>query len=169
MSIGFCRASAGYGAVASTSSLTRLDDGELLLLATSHRPKTALADYRLRWGIETLFSALQTRGSTLNRPICAMPCSRGPGNTSSIQFGLSLMAVKPRVCAALVATSYGAPSAISPSELLNSIRHYAFGPVLRCLVWLQGYDRAIEALIRLRYVGFCHAVSFLQVRSGFGG
>jgi hypothetical protein len=44
---------------------TRLDDGELLILATNHRPKTALADYRLRWGIETLFAALKTRGFNL--------------------------------------------------------------------------------------------------------
>ena len=44
---------------------TRLDDGELLIVATNHRPKTALADYRLRWGIETLFAALKTRGFNL--------------------------------------------------------------------------------------------------------
>ena len=39
---------------------TRLEDGELLILATAHQPQTALADYRLRWGIETLFAALKT-------------------------------------------------------------------------------------------------------------
>jgi len=44
---------------------TRLEDGELLILATNHCPKTALADYRLRWGIETLFAALKTRGFNL--------------------------------------------------------------------------------------------------------
>jgi hypothetical protein len=44
---------------------TRLEDGELLIIATNHRPKTALADYRLRWGIETLFAALKTRGFNL--------------------------------------------------------------------------------------------------------
>ena len=44
---------------------TRLTDGELLILATSHRPKTALMDYRKRWGIETLFAALKTRGFNL--------------------------------------------------------------------------------------------------------
>ena len=44
---------------------TRLEDGELLILATAHRPQTALADYRLRWGIETLFAALKTRGFNL--------------------------------------------------------------------------------------------------------
>jgi hypothetical protein len=44
---------------------TRLDDGGLLILATNHCPKTALADYRLRWGIETLFAALKTRGFNL--------------------------------------------------------------------------------------------------------
>jgi hypothetical protein len=44
---------------------TRLDDGELLIIATDRQPKTALADYRLRWGIETLFAALKTRGFNL--------------------------------------------------------------------------------------------------------
>lgn len=44
---------------------TRLEDGELLIIATNRRPKTALIDYRLRWGIETLFAALKTRGFNL--------------------------------------------------------------------------------------------------------
>lgn len=44
---------------------TRLEDDELLILATNHDPHTALADYRLRWGIETLFAALKTRGFNL--------------------------------------------------------------------------------------------------------
>jgi hypothetical protein len=44
---------------------TRLEDGELLIIATNCRPKTALMDYRLRWGIETLFAALKTRGFNL--------------------------------------------------------------------------------------------------------
>ena len=35
------------------------------ILATHHAPQTALADYRLRWGIETLFAALKTRGFIL--------------------------------------------------------------------------------------------------------
>lgn len=44
---------------------TRLDDKELLIIATDQRPKTALADYAKRWGIETLFAALKTRGFNL--------------------------------------------------------------------------------------------------------
>jgi hypothetical protein len=44
---------------------TRLEDDELLILATDHRPQSALADYRLRWGIETLLAALKTRGFNL--------------------------------------------------------------------------------------------------------
>jgi len=44
---------------------TRLDDGELLIIATDRRPNNALADYALRWGIETLFAALKTRGFNL--------------------------------------------------------------------------------------------------------
>lgn len=44
---------------------TCLDDGERLIIATNRRPKTALTDYRLRWGIETLFATLKTRGFNL--------------------------------------------------------------------------------------------------------
>lgn len=44
---------------------TRLEDGELLILATGHCPQSALADYRLRGGIGTLFAALKTRGFNL--------------------------------------------------------------------------------------------------------
>ena len=44
---------------------TRLEDGELLILATNHSPETALADDRLRWGIEMLFAALKSRGFNL--------------------------------------------------------------------------------------------------------
>lgn len=44
---------------------TRLEDGELLILATNCRPQSAVTDYRLRWGIETLFAALKTRGFNL--------------------------------------------------------------------------------------------------------
>jgi len=44
---------------------TPFEDGELLIIATNRRPKTALMDYRLRWGIETLFAALKSRGFNL--------------------------------------------------------------------------------------------------------
>jgi hypothetical protein len=41
----------------------RLKSGETLIVASSSiRIKTALPTYRNRWGIETLFSALKTRG-----------------------------------------------------------------------------------------------------------
>lgn len=40
----------------------RLEDGSYLLLATQESPETALDDYGKRWGIETLFGALKTRG-----------------------------------------------------------------------------------------------------------
>ncbi len=45
--------------------ILRLASGELLSLATDRKPKTALARYRLRWKIETLFAALKTRGFDL--------------------------------------------------------------------------------------------------------
>lgn len=44
---------------------TRLADGELLIVLTNVRPSSALRDYRRRWGIETLFAALKTRGFNL--------------------------------------------------------------------------------------------------------
>jgi len=40
----------------------RLKTGELLILFTSGRPQKALAAYRKRWRIETLFSCLKSRG-----------------------------------------------------------------------------------------------------------
>jgi hypothetical protein len=43
----------------------RLADGELLIVASSHAPKTAIADYAKRWGIETLFGCFKTRGFCL--------------------------------------------------------------------------------------------------------
>jgi Transposase DDE domain len=45
--------------------ILRLESGELLSLATDKKPKTALARYRTRWKIETLFAALKTRGFNL--------------------------------------------------------------------------------------------------------
>jgi len=45
--------------------IMRLETGELLALATDKKPKTALARYRNRWKIETLFAALKTRGFNL--------------------------------------------------------------------------------------------------------
>ena len=52
---------------------TRLDpkqkknktDDDFLIIITTHDPHTALADYGHRWGIETLFAALKTRGFCL--------------------------------------------------------------------------------------------------------
>lgn len=43
----------------------KLDDGSLLVIATQTAPHSALADYAQRWGIETLFGMLKTRGFRL--------------------------------------------------------------------------------------------------------
>lgn len=40
----------------------KMVDGELVILATQEHPETALADYKERWQIETLFACLKTRG-----------------------------------------------------------------------------------------------------------
>ena len=44
---------------------TRLVSGDLLVVATNTDPKIALAQYRRRWEIETLFAATKTRGFNL--------------------------------------------------------------------------------------------------------
>jgi hypothetical protein len=46
-------------------SALRLKDGKLLIVITNHRPQQAIADYGKRWGIETLFGCLKTRGFCL--------------------------------------------------------------------------------------------------------
>jgi hypothetical protein len=43
----------------------RLENGELLIIATNTDPETALENYRKRWQIETLFAACKTRGFNL--------------------------------------------------------------------------------------------------------
>jgi len=43
----------------------RLEDGELLVVATQTQPQTAILDYAKRWGIETLFGIFKTRGFCL--------------------------------------------------------------------------------------------------------
>ncbi|MBD3886722.1 IS4 family transposase [Phormidium tenue FACHB-886] len=43
----------------------RLEDGDLLIVVTPHRPGYAIADYAKRWAIETLFGCLKTRGFCL--------------------------------------------------------------------------------------------------------
>jgi len=40
----------------------KMADGELVIIATQDQPETALADYKERWQIETLFGCLKTRG-----------------------------------------------------------------------------------------------------------
>lgn len=51
----------------------RLKTGELLTIASRSRPGHALAIYRKRWKIETLFAALKTRGFDLEATHMAHP------------------------------------------------------------------------------------------------
>jgi hypothetical protein len=46
-------------------SASRLDDGDRLIVVSDAKPKQALSDYGQRWGIETLFGCLKTRGFCL--------------------------------------------------------------------------------------------------------
>ncbi len=57
--------SAGHASTPVRIVIMRLKTNELLALATDKKPKTALARYRNRWKIETLFAALKTRGFNL--------------------------------------------------------------------------------------------------------
>lgn len=41
---------------------TRAEDGEWVIVATNHQPEFALARYKLRWNIETLFGFLKSKG-----------------------------------------------------------------------------------------------------------
>ena len=41
---------------------TKLPDGSFLIIVTNHSPEEALADYKKRWEIETLFGCLKSRG-----------------------------------------------------------------------------------------------------------
>lgn len=64
---GLCRLGAGGTDSADDTlrvriTIMRLVTGELLALATNSRPKAALARYRQRWTIETMFRNLKTRG-----------------------------------------------------------------------------------------------------------
>lgn len=43
----------------------RLEDGDLLIVATAHDPSKAIADYAKRWAIETLFGCFKSRGFCL--------------------------------------------------------------------------------------------------------
>ncbi len=43
----------------------RLEDNRLLIVVTSNSPHTAISDYAMRWGIETLFGCLKSRGFCL--------------------------------------------------------------------------------------------------------
>ncbi len=52
----------GCSAPSARIAIMRLKTGELLILFTSGRPAAALAQYRKRWRIETLFSCLKKRG-----------------------------------------------------------------------------------------------------------
>jgi Transposase DDE domain len=43
----------------------RLEDGDLLVIATQSAPQSAIRDYAQQWGIETLFGIFKTRGFCL--------------------------------------------------------------------------------------------------------
>jgi hypothetical protein len=71
---GLCRLGRGGGeAPPLRLVILRLASGELLALATSSSPRHALARYRVRWRIETLFGNLKTKGFNLENTHLADP------------------------------------------------------------------------------------------------
>jgi hypothetical protein len=62
---GWCRCGAAGQSPAVRLVIMRLKTGELLALAASGNPRRALAEYRRRWTIETLFGNLKTKGFNL--------------------------------------------------------------------------------------------------------
>jgi hypothetical protein len=72
---GLCRLGQGgaHNAPPVRLVILRLATGELLALATSSSPRHALARYRARWKIETLFGNLKTRGFNLEATHLADP------------------------------------------------------------------------------------------------
>jgi hypothetical protein len=62
---GWCKLGAAGKSVAVRLVVMRLKTGELLSLAASAHPRRALAEYRRRWTIETLFANLKTKGFNL--------------------------------------------------------------------------------------------------------
>jgi len=72
---GLCRLGQdnGRGAPLVRLVILRLATGELLALATSASPRHALARYRARWRIESLFGNLKTRGFNLEDTHLADP------------------------------------------------------------------------------------------------
>jgi hypothetical protein len=62
---GWCRLGAAGQSPALRLIVMRLKTGELLALAASGNPRRALAQYRRRWTIETMFGNLKTKGFNL--------------------------------------------------------------------------------------------------------
>ena len=62
---GWCRLGVADDAPRVRLVILRLDSGHLLALASSSRPQQALAAYRQRWTIESLFGVLKTKGFNL--------------------------------------------------------------------------------------------------------
>ena len=51
----------------------RLEDGSLMIVATDQAPQSAIADYALRWPIETLFGIFKSRGFCLEETSLRAP------------------------------------------------------------------------------------------------
>ena len=117
----------------------RLKTGELLALATSGKPSHALARYRRRWSIETLFGNLKTHGFDMEATHITDP--------KKLETLLVLMAV----AAALAAKTGAGGARVRPIPVKKhgrrAISHFAIGlNVLRKILARKITDQVIALL-----------------------
>ncbi len=122
----------------------RLKTGELLALASSGKPPHALARYRRRWSIETLFANLKTQGFDMEATHLTDP--------KKLKTLLVLMAVAAALAAKTGAGAVRARPIPVKKHGRRAISHFAFGlTVLR---------KILARKISGQVIAFLHALVF---------
>lgn len=141
---GFCRLGAGADSdgLRHRIAILRLKTGELLALATQGRPRRALALYRQRWTIETLFGNLKTRGFDMEATHISDPAK------------LSTLIALLAVATALAAKTGACANRIRPIQVKkhgrNAVSLFALGlATLRKIFCRPARDQIIDFLKRL--------------------
>jgi hypothetical protein len=119
--------------------IMRLKTGELLALATSGKPSHALARYRRRWSIETLFANLKTQGFDMEATHITDP--------KKLETLLVLMAVAAALAAKTGASAARARPIPVKKHGRRAISYFAFGlTVLRKILARKITDQVIAFL-----------------------
>lgn len=119
--------------------IMRLKTGELLALATSGKPSHALARYRRRWSIETLFANLKTQGFDMEATHITNP--------KKLETLLVLMAVAAALAAKTGAGAAHARPVPVKKHGRRGISHFALGlNVLRKILACKITDQVIAFL-----------------------